>query len=111
MIYTLPFKFFLLIAAHFLLDFPLQSDIVAINKNRNAKTKMQESIPWWYFLTAHAFCHGLAVALITQSLWLALAETLLHFIIDFFKCEKYYSIHFDQSLHLMCKIAWIAYLL
>jgi hypothetical protein len=39
-----------------------------------------------------------------------MAETVLHWLIDFGKCEKWYSIHVDQGLHLLCKALWFALL-
>lgn len=98
---------FMLIAAHFICDFPLQSDAIAINKNRNARTELQKHVPYQYWGVAHGFCHGAAVALITGSVWLGIAETVCHYIIDFGKCEKYYNIHIDQLLHMVCKIIWV----
>lgn len=97
---------FFLIVAHALLDFPLQGDAVAINKSPLAKTVLQKHVPWYYWLTAHALVHGGAVAFITGSLWLGLAETVCHFVIDYNKCLHKYSIHVDQCLHIVCKLAW-----
>jgi len=97
---------FFLLAAHALCDFPLQGDATAINKNRNANTALQKSVPWQYWLLSHALIHGGAVALITQNVWLGIAETIAHFWIDFFKCEGKYNIHVDQILHVACKVVW-----
>lgn len=101
---------FLLIAFHFVCDYALQGDTVAINKSPRASTPLQKHVPWYYWLTAHAFQHGAAVALITQSVWLGLAETAVHFIIDYGKCLGKYSIHVDQLLHFICKIFWLGLL-
>lgn len=103
---------FALVAMHALLDFPLQGDAVAINKNPNADTPLQKHVPWYYWLLSHALVHGGGVALITGSVWLGMAETIAHFVIDYNKCMGKYSIHVDQLLHVLCKIAWvIAFLL
>lgn len=99
--------FFLLLAAHAALDYALQGDTVAVNKNPNANTPLQKHVPWYYWLASHAFTHGGAVALITGSVWLGLAETVAHFTIDYFKCMNKYTIHGDQLLHLVCKIVWV----
>lgn len=97
---------FYLLGAHALADFVFQNDAMAINKNRNAKTELQRHVPWYYWLLSHSLVHGLGVALITQSAILGVLETICHFTIDFFKCEKVYSIHMDQYLHILCKIIW-----
>lgn len=99
--------FFLLLGSHALFDFPLQGETVAINKNRNSKTHLQKEVDWFYWMSAHALTHGLGVALITQSMWLGIAETVSHFAIDYGKCEKMYGIHADQFLHVLCKVLWV----
>jgi|SRR5271166_116934 len=99
---------FMLIGGHAICDFPLQSDTLAQNKNRNANTELQKHVPWWYWLGSHAITHGVAVAISTGSVWLGLAETVAHALIDFFKCEGKYSIHIDQALHIGCKVLWAA---
>lgn len=98
--------FFYLVCAHFLFDFILQSETVAINKNRNSRTELQKEVPWTMWMFAHACVHGGAVAWITNNVWLGFAEVFFHFVIDFYKCEKKYDISMDQMLHLLCKIAW-----
>lgn len=102
---------FFLLAAHALLDFPLQGEVVAINKSPLAKTELQKHVPWYYWLTAHALVHGGAVALVTGTVWLGLAETVCHFAIDYGKCLHKYSIHGDQFLHVVCKVLWVVILL
>jgi hypothetical protein len=47
---------------------------------------------------------------VTGSATLGLLETVAHWAIDFGKCEKWYSIHVDQALHLLCKVAWLGLL-
>jgi hypothetical protein len=100
--------FFYLIVGHAAIDFGLQTDTIAINKNPNAKTELQKQVPWYYWMVAHALMHGGAVLYITTSVWFGLAETVCHFIIDWFKCNhgKYMSIHQDQLLHVLCKVMW-----
>jgi hypothetical protein len=98
---------FLLLAAHAAFDYALQGDTVAVNKNPNANTPLQKHVPWYYWLGSHAFQHGGAVALITGSAWLGLAETVAHFAIDYGKCLNKYTIHGDQLLHLVCKLTWL----
>lgn len=98
---------FYLIAAHFIIDYCLQTDTVAINKNINSNTELQKYVPWYYWLWSHAIFHGAAVAFITNSVVLGILETILHFIIDYGKCKFKYSIHIDQFLHIVCKIFWL----
>jgi hypothetical protein len=98
---------FFLLVAHALFDFPLQGDAVAVNKSPLAKTELQKHVPWYYWLGAHALVHGGAVAYITGSVWLGLAETVCHSLIDYGKCLHKYSIHGDQLLHVVCKVIWV----
>ncbi len=105
--------FYWLIIGHFVMDFWAQSDALAKMKNRHrspasfAPPGQTPQILWPYALTAHAAMHGAAVALVTGEIGLGLAETVSHWIIDFGKCENFYGIHFDQAMHLLCKLAWV----
>lgn len=103
----LTISFFLLVA-HAVCDYPLQGEAVAINKNRHANTELQKHVPWYYWLGSHALMHGGAVALITGCVGLGIAETIAHFVIDYCKCEKFFNIHVDQLLHILCKLLWVA---
>lgn len=95
---------FLLLGAHALADYPLQGDFLAANKARSGPN----FVPWWQALLAHAFIHGLFVALITGIWWLGLAEVAAHAITDHAKCEKRIGINTDQAVHVACKVAWAA---
>lgn len=105
---------FLLFCGHALADFSLQTEWIATNKNRHVRlrfppeqrAKMQ--VIWPYLLTSHALMHGLMVWLITERLSLSLAETCIHWITDFGKCEGWYGFHADQIIHLSSKILWVA---
>ena len=103
-------EFFLLLVGHALADFALQGPAMAKGKNRHRKTdpppgaKYQPT--WHYWLSAHALIHGGAVYLVTGSVWLGIAETIAHTVIDFGKCENWYGIHTDQAAHIGCKIIW-----
>ncbi len=105
--------FWWLIVGHALADFALQSDSMARGKNRHREPvgvppgQTPQTI-WPYWLTAHALIHGGVVALVTGRWELGLAEAVLHWLIDFGKCENWYGIHEDQSMHLVCKCAWWA---
>ncbi|MBY0522635.1 MAG: DUF3307 domain-containing protein [Gemmataceae bacterium] len=99
-------RFWWLLVGHAVGDFALQSEAMAIEKNRHSKSVLQRAVPWFYWLSAHSLLHGAAVGLITQSVWLGLVETVLHWVIDFVKCEHWTNIHQDQVLHILCKVAW-----
>lgn len=95
----------LLIAAHFLADYPLQGEFLATGKNR---TKPIKGIPFWHPLTAHASIHGGFVGLITGSVWLGLAETVIHWITDDAKCRGWITYNQDQAIHITCKLVWVS---
>lgn len=105
--------FFVLMAGHAVADFALQSEWVAKNKNRHVRELMTPEqqhtyqVIWPHLLTAHALMHGVMVYLITQNTYFGIAETVLHWIIDFGKCEKWYGFHTDQFLHIGCKVLWV----
>ena len=106
---------FFFLAGHALMDFSLQTDSIAICKCRRANHPLQQAVPWYYWMTAHALLHGAAVG---GVVWLgypgkwylivgfAVAETAIHWLIDFGKCEKLFGIHTDQALHVLCKFVW-----
>jgi len=106
--------FLYLIMGHALADFALQPEVMAKGKNRNRPVDMSKIPPgqkiqtvWPYWLTSHALIHGGVVDLITGSFELALAETVIHWLIDFMKCENITGIHADQFFHALCKAAWV----
>lgn len=94
---------FLLLSAHALCDYPLQGDFLA--KGKNHKFPLS-GVPWYQCLLAHAAIHGGAVALITGSIWLGLAEFVAHSLIDFGKCDGWFGFNTDQLLHVACKLIW-----
>lgn len=94
----------LLVMAHFLADFGLQSDRMATEKCPGR----QRVLGWGWWLCAHAAIHGWFVGWITGVPLLGLAEWLLHGLIDYGKCRQRYSMTLDQSLHLACKLLWIS---
>ncbi|HJZ60073.1 MAG TPA: DUF3307 domain-containing protein [Gemmataceae bacterium] len=105
---------FFLLAGHALMDFALQTDAIAACKCRRANHPLQQAVPWYYWLTAHALLHGLAVGTVVRwfgydwplAVGFALAEFVVHWLIDLAKCEKLFNIHIDQLLHALCKVAW-----
>jgi hypothetical protein len=94
----------LLCMAHFLGDFGLQSDRMALEKCPGCSG----SVPWHWWLSGHGAIHGLLVGLITGQPLLGLAEWGLHCLIDLGKCRRRYSMSTDQALHLLCKVMWTA---
>lgn len=101
-------RFWWLLVGHAVADYPLQGEAMATEKDRHSKTPLQIYVPWFYWLSAHALIHGGVVALVTQSIWLGVAETLVHWFLDFIKCEGWTNIHQDQALHVACKGVWAA---
>ena len=103
---------FLLLFAHALADFALQSDVMAKGKNRHNKgvpPPGAKYVPCWpYWLSSHALIHGGAVALATGRWEYGAAEAGVHWITDFGKCENWYGVHFDQAVHILSKVAWVA---
>lgn len=105
---------FFLLAGHALMDFALQTDVIATAKCRRSNHPVHQSVPWYYWLSAHALLHGLAVGVVVRwfgydwpvAVGFALAETVVHWAIDLLKCEKVFNIHVDQGLHALCKVAW-----
>jgi hypothetical protein len=99
----MPNNLFALIGAHALADYPLQGDFLAKAKNRSAPIP---GVPWWQALGAHAIIHGAAVAAITKSPALGVAETIIHAVTDDLKCRGKLTYNQDQAIHLGCKLLW-----
>ena len=105
---------FFLVAAHAMMDYALQSETIATCKCRNCDNPLAKSVPWYYWLTAHAFLHGAAVGAVFRwfgfsweiSAAFGVTETVIHWIVDYGKCEKWFGIHADQGLHIACKLLW-----
>jgi hypothetical protein len=110
--WTLLFK---LMIGHALADYPLQNDAMAKGKNRHnppygLPPGQKPCQVWFHYLIAHALIHAGVVWIITGSVGFALAELVLHWMIDFAKCENWTNPHQDQLLHIGCKVvyAWLA---
>ena len=95
-----------LVVAHFVCDFVLQGDTMAREKSPRSSTALQKNVPWGYWMLAHSLTHGAAVTLLTQQLYLGVAEAAAHFVIDYVKCEGRINIHADQAIHVSCKVLW-----
>ena len=97
----------MLFMGHFIGDFVLQNDRIAVEKCPGSDM----TLPWYWWMIAHSACHGLITATITNSPLIGTAEWVTHFTIDYFKCKNSYNLLTDQILHLICKLAWAIALL
>lgn len=104
---TLLETFLYFMAAHALCDFPLQGDYLA--KGKDHTNPANDSI-WQTCLTSHCFIHSGAVLLVTGRIELAVAELVVHWVIDHAKCSKAFGFIADQALHVLCKVAYVAWI-
>lgn len=88
----------MMFAAHWLCDYPLQGPFLSDAKVNGPLR--------FYHLVAHAGIHGGAVALVTCSIWLGLAEWAAHTVIDELKVRGKTTFALDQMLHIVCKVVW-----
>jgi len=96
--------FLALLVSHALADFPLQGDYLARQKVRKDATSKSE---WLIALSAHSVIQAGGVWLLTGSLALGVVEFILHWLIDLAKGEDKFGVVVDQSLHLLCKLAYV----
>ncbi|MEB3308060.1 MAG: DUF3307 domain-containing protein [Cyanobacteriota bacterium] len=92
-----------MIFGHFLCDYPLQTDKIAVGKCPGSDVA---GLSWGYWMAGHCGTHALSVALLSGQAWLGAAEFAAHFLIDLLKCRKSITMAVDQSLHLLCKVVW-----
>ena len=110
-------SFFALCIGHALGDYPLQGRFLSIVKNRHADIseffpKSEDSrFAWIHALTSHSLIHAGIVWIITGSALFAIIELILHWLIDYLKCEGFYGFHFDQLLHYLCKLGYVVCIL
>lgn len=95
--------FALMVAAHALADYPLQGEFLSKAKNHTAPIP---GVPWYQALLAHSAIHAGFVGVITGSIWLALAEFVIHTATDYAKCAGRISYNTDQAIHIGCKVVW-----
>lgn len=88
---------------HFLADYPLQGDRMAVEKCPGCG----QVLSWRWWMTSHAATHGFLVACLTGVPLLGLAEMGVHIVIDLGKCKGLYRLGVDQALHLVCKLLWV----
>jgi hypothetical protein len=93
---------FALMIWHALADYPLQGPYLSVAKNRNNP----EPGVWFIAMFMHGLIHAGGVWLITGFVSLAVAELVVHCIIDDFKCRNKISFGTDQFLHVNCKIVY-----
>ncbi|MFM7674733.1 MAG: DUF3307 domain-containing protein [Synechococcus sp.] len=97
------FNLFLMLSmGHFVGDFAMQSDRMAVEKCPGCEVVLS----WRWWLTAHAAIHGFLVAWLTGIPLLGLAEWGIHILIDLGKCRGFYRLTTDQGLHILCKSIW-----
>lgn len=93
------------------MDYPMQGEFLSSCKNRHVLKERQDPTRpveiWPICMTAHCLLHAVAVWAITGCFVLCLAEFVLHWIIDAAKCEGKTTFVQDQTLHLICKIAYV----
>jgi hypothetical protein len=102
---------FKLLIAHAVCDFPLQGDGIGYGKNRRNPPRgvpvgQKPVAIWVHRLTAHALIHAGGVWIATGNIHFAIAELVLHWLIDWVKCENLTNPNSDQCLHLLCKIVY-----
>lgn len=102
---------FLLFAVHALMDYPLQGAFLSTCKNRHLLKSLQDPTRpleiWPICMTAHCLIHGAAVWAVTGCFIVGVVEFVLHWLIDFAKCENLTTLNQDQALHCICKVAYV----
>lgn len=105
---------FLLVCGHCLADTALQPEKMEIGKNRNRPIDPSRVPPgqkvlklWWMWLGHHAFIHAGVVCLVTGSLLFGIIEVISHWVIDFLKCDNWYTPYEDQIFHLGIKVIYV----
>ena len=104
--------FFALMIGHAVADFPLQGEFLSVAKNRKYKPPTDANFPitprlWVYCMTVHALVQAGAVWIITGSVLLGFIELVVHWLIDFVKCEGATGFEFDQWLHIGTKVVYV----
>jgi hypothetical protein len=105
---------FAMIIMHAIADFPLQGAFLAQGKNRHlAHSEFQGEEPralWFYCLSAHSLIQAGGVWLVTGNAMIAAVEFIVHWALDYAKCEGWTNFHVDQLAHVLCKIGYVVYL-
>ena len=90
-----------LLVGHAIADKTLQPSYVSTGK------RSPDAVERWRWLGLHGACHGLFVSLVLGPV-LGLLEVAAHAAIDRGKGAGLYGMKVDQSLHVACKILWLA---
>lgn len=106
--------FFLLLLAHAVTDFGLQSPWIAQAKNRHSGPPSSYNPEihgpvrpiWFIVMAAHAGMNAAGVYVVTRSIPLAVFEFAIHYTIDMLKGEGKYNLYVDQSLHVWTKFIY-----
>ena len=103
---------FAFMIGHALADFPLQGELLAVGKEMDGRLDELTGTTWprgiWVVcLTVHAFIHGGVVWAISGSVGLGAIEFIVHWLIDLAKSARLMGFYVDQSLHILCKIAYV----
>ena len=101
---------FRLLIAHALTDFALQSQWMIEAKERGGVKDVFPSVHWSIVLTAHALICGAGVWWATGCIWLGIIEVVLHWLIDFAKCENWTNPNDDQAAHICCRIFYLIWM-
>ena len=96
-------KLLALFAGHALCDFPWQGQFLSDAKNLRSPIS---GVPWQLALFAHVSIHAGMVLWLTGSLWMALAELVIHALTDYTKSLDRISFTMDQAIHYACKVLW-----
>ena len=100
-----PFDLFiLLILGHFVADYPLQGDKMAVEKCPGKDVTLN----WRWWLSAHAGTHGFFVAMLTGIPLLGLAEMAWDCLSDLGHCRLGYKLIGDQAQQWRCKWAGVS---
>jgi len=94
--------FLKLIFGHALADYPLQQEFLAVGKAQG-----WPGIHRIYCLFWHSLIHAGFVLYITNNLYFAGFELIIHMIIDELKVRKITNYEVDQLLHIICKILYV----
>lgn len=96
-----------LIVGHFLCDYPLQNDYLAVHKNPIINGKKNSE--WFICLFAHSSIHTLPVMWLTGRVELAMVMLVTHMIIDYVRCKQWIHFWQDQFLHIVVVIGIAMY--
>lgn len=110
--FSLALTALLLLLGHCLADF-FQG---GLSKAKRRQPMLKDGVPgpikpasqWLPWLALHGLLHGAATGLALMSWEACACEAISHALIDWGKCEGKYGTAVDQTLHIGCKVAWLA---